>query len=56
MGKIIRHTDLADEQPGARADVDLPLDDFEFAKDLEVEALFASSVHIDKGSPLANPV
>jgi hypothetical protein len=35
MGKIIRHTNLADtEEPGARADVDLPQEDFEFEAQL----------------------
>lgn len=35
MGEIIRHTDLAQtEEPGPRADVDLPLEDFEFEAQL----------------------
>lgn len=30
MSKIIRHTNLASEQPGPRADVDLPLEGINF--------------------------
>jgi hypothetical protein len=42
MGKIIRHTDLAGEEPGPRADVDLPLEHFEF------EASSDPSVPVDE--------
>jgi hypothetical protein len=42
MGKIIRHTDLAGEEPGARAVVDLPVEDFEF------EASSALPVYVAK--------
>jgi hypothetical protein len=49
MGKIIRHTDLAGEEPGARAHVDLPQEDFEFEEDSEFEAPSGLSVHVDKG-------
>jgi hypothetical protein len=44
MGKIIRHTDLTAEEPGPRADVDLPLEDFEF------EAPSALSAHTEKAN------
>jgi hypothetical protein len=52
MGKIIRHTDLADEQPGARADVDLPLEDFEFEAQVPL-VRFKVKTRTSKGSPLA---
>ena len=30
MGKIVKHTDLSREEPGPRADLDLPQEDVEF--------------------------
>ncbi len=56
MGKSIRHTDLAGEEPGARAHVDLPLEDFEFEEGSEFAALSGFPVHIDKANSSADLV
>lgn len=38
MGKIVEHTDLSLEEPGPRADVDLPQEDIEFRAKLPLAA------------------
>jgi hypothetical protein len=56
MGKIIRHTDLAQaEEPGPRADVDLPLEDFEFEAQLPL-ARFKVKTRTSPRSPLGAAV
>jgi hypothetical protein len=52
MGKIIRHTDLAGEEPGARAHVDLPQEDFEFEARVPL-VRFKVKTRTSKSSPLA---
>jgi hypothetical protein len=51
MGKIIRHTDLAGDEPGARAVVDLPVEDFEFEARVPL-ACFKVKTRTSEGSPL----
>ncbi len=55
MGKSIRHTDLAGEEPGARAHVDLPLEDFEFEAQVPL-VRFRFKARTSRSSPLAAAV